>query len=213
MHVAAYGHERSASRAASATASSSGSPTRRSSSGSWRRPARRPPRGAATPTRSSASSARRATSAPTSPTRASRCAGSRRWSRTTSWTMIERYGFDSEIPAALTDYVKARKFYDYKDTAASAPSTAMFVTTRSVDRFCVLGDGRAGDGQAEGARVDRRRPVQHLPDDEGQDETLAAYGKEIIPRSAASRLRARSQEREARRVPGINPRQTASALR
>ena len=35
---------------------------------------------------SSASSARRATSRTTSPTRASRCAGSRRWSRTTSWT-------------------------------------------------------------------------------------------------------------------------------
>src|SRR6266508_2533169 len=28
--------------------------------------------------------------------------------------LIERYGFDSEIPSALTDYVKARKFYDYK---------------------------------------------------------------------------------------------------
>ncbi|HYZ20269.1 MAG TPA: TIGR03842 family LLM class F420-dependent oxidoreductase, partial [Gaiellaceae bacterium] len=29
--------------------------------------------------------------------------------------LVERYGFESEIPAALTDYVKARKFYDYKD--------------------------------------------------------------------------------------------------
>src|SRR5947208_13893823 len=29
--------------------------------------------------------------------------------------LIERYGWDSEIPAALTDYVRARKFYDYKD--------------------------------------------------------------------------------------------------
>ena len=38
------------------------------------------------PTRSSASSARRATSRTTSRTRASRCAGSPRWSRTTSWT-------------------------------------------------------------------------------------------------------------------------------
>ena len=38
------------------------------------------------PPSSSASSARRATSRTTSPMRASRCAGSRRWSRTTSWT-------------------------------------------------------------------------------------------------------------------------------
>ena len=49
------------------------------------RPRARPPRRrVATRLRSSASSARRATSPTTSPTRASRCAGSRRWSRTTS---------------------------------------------------------------------------------------------------------------------------------
>src|SRR6476646_5125858 len=29
--------------------------------------------------------------------------------------LIERYGWDSDIPSALTDYVKARKFYDYKE--------------------------------------------------------------------------------------------------
>ena len=49
----------------------------------------RPPRGRGGGARSrrssSASSARRATSPTTSPTRASRCAGSRPWSRTTSW--------------------------------------------------------------------------------------------------------------------------------
>ena len=38
--------------------------------------------------------------------------------------LIERYGFESEIPAALTEFVKARKFYDYKDHAASGPPTA-----------------------------------------------------------------------------------------
>ena len=82
----ATGRRRSPSPVASATASSSSSPTRRSSSGSWTRPARPPRRRAATRRRSSASSARRATSPTTSPTRASRCAGSRRWSRTTSRT-------------------------------------------------------------------------------------------------------------------------------
>ena len=29
--------------------------------------------------------------------------------------LIEKYGRDSDIPKELTDYVKARKFYDYKD--------------------------------------------------------------------------------------------------
>src|SRR6266513_51070 len=46
----------------------------------------RPRRRGVTRGSSSASSARRPTSPTTSPTRASRCAGSRPWSRTTSWT-------------------------------------------------------------------------------------------------------------------------------
>src|ERR687895_742544 len=29
--------------------------------------------------------------------------------------LIERYGFDSEIPKELTDFVRARKFYDYEE--------------------------------------------------------------------------------------------------
>ena len=81
--------------------------------------------------------------------------------------LIERYGFDSEIPAALTDFVKARKFYDYKDHCRVGAKHGEFVTDEICDRFCVLGNGRAGHREAEGARVDRRRPVQHLPDDRG----------------------------------------------
>ena len=80
------GRRHSPSPVASATAWSSSSPTRRSSSGSWAPRARRPRRRAATRASSSASSARRATSPTTSPTRASRRAGSRRWSPITSRT-------------------------------------------------------------------------------------------------------------------------------
>ena len=53
--------------------------------------------------------------------------------------LIERYGFDSEIPAALTDYVKARKFYDYKDHSRVGAKHGEFVTDEICDRFCVLG--------------------------------------------------------------------------
>src|SRR5229473_7516187 len=54
--------------------------------------------------------------------------------------LIERYGFDSEIPATLTDYVKARKFYDYKDHSRVGAKHGEFVTDEIVDRFCVLGN-------------------------------------------------------------------------
>ena len=79
--------------------------------------------------------------------------------------LIERYGFDSEIPDALTEYVKARKFYDYKEHSRVGAKHGEFVTDEIVDRFCVLGNAAAGDAEAEGARVGRRRPVQHLPHD------------------------------------------------
>ena len=49
--------------------------------------------------------------------------------------LIERYGFDSEIPAALTEYVKARKFYDYKDHSRVGAAHGEFVTDEIVDRF------------------------------------------------------------------------------
>ncbi len=55
--------------------------------------------------------------------------------------LIERYGFDSdEIPTALTDFVKARKFYDYKDHSRVGAKHGEFVTDEICDRFCVLGN-------------------------------------------------------------------------
>ena len=71
--------------------------------------------------------------------RASRCAGSRRWFPTTSWTSIERYGFESEIPKELTEFVRARKFYDYKEHSRVGAKHGEFVTDEICDRFCVLG--------------------------------------------------------------------------
>ena len=53
--------------------------------------------------------------------------------------LIEKYGWDSEIPAALTDFVKARKFYDYKDHGRVGAEHGEFVTDEICDRFCVLG--------------------------------------------------------------------------
>jgi alkanesulfonate monooxygenase SsuD/methylene tetrahydromethanopterin reductase-like flavin-dependent oxidoreductase (luciferase family) len=53
--------------------------------------------------------------------------------------LIERYGFDSEIPRELTDYVRARKFYDYDEHSRVGARHGAFVTDEICDRFCVLG--------------------------------------------------------------------------
>ena len=80
--------------------------------------------------------------------------------------LIDRYGTDgSVVPKALTDYVEARKFYDYNEHSRVGAAHGAFVTDEICDRFSVLGTRRAGDGEAAGARGDRRRPVLDLPDD------------------------------------------------
>jgi probable F420-dependent oxidoreductase len=96
--------------------------------------------------------------------------------------LIERYGADSdEIPSALTDFVKARKFYDYKEHSRVGAKHGEFVTDEICDRFCVLGN-------AENA-TEKLRELESIGVDQfniylmthGQEETLAAYGERIIP--------------------------------
>ena len=96
--------------------------------------------------------------------------------------LIERYGADSdEIPAALTDFVKARKFYDYKEHSRVGAKHGEFVTDEICDRFCVLG----GAEQV----TEKLRELESIGVDQlniylmthGQEETLAAYGDRIIP--------------------------------
>jgi probable F420-dependent oxidoreductase len=98
--------------------------------------------------------------------------------------LIERYGWESEIPEALTDFVKARKFYDYKDHSRVGAAHGEFVTDDICDRFCVLGNV----AQA----TEKLRELESIGVDQfniylmtGQQEsTLQAYGDEIIPKFA-----------------------------
>jgi probable F420-dependent oxidoreductase len=95
--------------------------------------------------------------------------------------LIERYGFDSEIPAALTDYVKARKFYDYKEHSRVGARHGEFVTDEICDRFCVLGTpDQATEKLKELESIGVGQFNIYLMT-QGQEETLAAYGGEIIP--------------------------------
>ena len=95
--------------------------------------------------------------------------------------LIERYGWDSEIPAALTDYVKARKFYDYKEHSRVGARHGEFVTDEICDRFCVLGNAEQATKklkELECVGVDQFNVYLMT---HSQEETLEAYGKEIIP--------------------------------
>src|SRR5919199_1011548 len=96
--------------------------------------------------------------------------------------LIERYGADSdEIPAALTDYVKARKFYDYKEHSRVGAKHGEFVTDEICDRFCVLGTAEQATQklrELESVGVDQFNIYLMT---QGQEETLAVYGEDILP--------------------------------
>ncbi|HAM26663.1 MAG TPA: TIGR03842 family LLM class F420-dependent oxidoreductase, partial [Microbacteriaceae bacterium] len=95
--------------------------------------------------------------------------------------LVERYGTDSEIPKELTDYVAARKFYDYNDHSRVGAQHGEFVTDEIADRFSVLGtveQVKAKLKELESIGVDQFNIYLMT---HGQEEILKAYGDEIIP--------------------------------
>jgi probable F420-dependent oxidoreductase len=102
--------------------------------------------------------------------------------------LIERYGWDSDIPSELTDFVKARKFYDYKDHSRVGAAHGEFVTDEICDRFCVIGsaeDCTAKLRELESVGVDQFNVYLMT---NAQEETLEAYGRDIIPQFAGPQL-------------------------
>ncbi|MGH3109300.1 MAG: TIGR03842 family LLM class F420-dependent oxidoreductase [Gaiellaceae bacterium] len=100
--------------------------------------------------------------------------------------LVERYGFDSEIPSELTDFVKARKFYDYEEHSRVGAKHGEFVTDEICDRFCVLGNAEQAATklrELESVGVDQFNIYLMT---EGQEETLAAYGRDVIPQVAGA---------------------------
>jgi probable F420-dependent oxidoreductase len=95
--------------------------------------------------------------------------------------LVSRYGEDSEVPHALTDYIKAREGYDYSHHGKAGKPTHDFVPDDIVDRFCVLGtveDHVAKLSELKDLGVDQFN-IYLMHD--AQEATLDAYGKDIVP--------------------------------
>jgi probable F420-dependent oxidoreductase len=98
--------------------------------------------------------------------------------------LIEKYGWDSDIPSELTDFVKTRKGYDYKDHSRVGAKHGDFVTDEICERFSVIGSveqctKKLRELEAVGVDQFNIYLMTH-----GQEETLEAYGREIIPQFA-----------------------------
>ena len=114
--------------------------------------------------------------------------------------LIERYGYESEIPHELTEYVRVRKFYDYDEHSRVGAKHGEFVTDEICDRFCVLGNAEQATAklkELEAIGVDQFNIYLMT---HGQEEDLAAYGRDIIPQFSRNCLSADSVDRRAERA-------------
>ena len=96
--------------------------------------------------------------------------------------LIGRYGADgSVVPKALTDYVPDETNYDYDEHSRVGAKHGEFVTDEICDRFCVLGNAEQASAklkELEAIGVDQFNIYLMT---HGQEEDLAAYGKDIVP--------------------------------
>ena len=105
--------------------------------------------------------------------------------------IVSRYGDDSAVPKALTDYIKGREGYDYNEHGQVGNVHTAFVPDEIVDRFCILGPVQEHVRRLQELRalgVDQFAVyLQH----DAKDETLQAYGEKVIP-AIADTVRART---------------------
>jgi probable F420-dependent oxidoreductase len=100
--------------------------------------------------------------------------------------IIRVHGEGGNIPRALTDYIRDRDRYDYKDHSRVGAAHGSFVTDEICDRFTVIG--------SSAQIIEKLRELESIGVDEwivylmtnGQEETLEAYGREVIPALASS---------------------------
>ena len=95
--------------------------------------------------------------------------------------IVERYGSQSDVvPAALTDYIRGRKGYDYSHHGRAGHPDTEFVPDEIIDRFCVLGPVER--------HLERLNELRELGVDQfalylmhdNEDGTIEAYANEII---------------------------------
>ncbi|MEO7005682.1 MAG: TIGR03842 family LLM class F420-dependent oxidoreductase [Terrimesophilobacter sp.] len=95
--------------------------------------------------------------------------------------IVAKYGSDSSVPEALTDYIKAREGYDYNEHGLVGNTHTSFVPDDIVDRFCILGTAQQHIEKLTALRelgVDQFAGyLQH----DNKEETLRVYGETVIP--------------------------------
>ncbi len=95
--------------------------------------------------------------------------------------LVGRYGEASEVPAALTEYVRERQGYDYLHHGKPDSPSVGFVSDEIVDRFCLVGSAADHvERLAELASLGVGQFALYLMHD-GAEDTFEAYRATVIP--------------------------------
>jgi alkanesulfonate monooxygenase SsuD/methylene tetrahydromethanopterin reductase-like flavin-dependent oxidoreductase (luciferase family) len=94
--------------------------------------------------------------------------------------IVTRYGEGSDVPRALTDYLKGRQGYDYSHHGRAGNPSVDFVSDEIVDRFCLVGPSSA--------HVERLQELRSLGVDQfalylmhdGAAVTLKSYAETVV---------------------------------
>jgi probable F420-dependent oxidoreductase len=98
--------------------------------------------------------------------------------------LLKRYD-QSQLPPTLTEYLQRREFYDYSEHSRIGAAHGSFVDDETCDRFCILGsvDDHIAKLQAMADRGVRQFNIYLMTG--SQEDTLRAYGEQIIPQFQA----------------------------
>ena len=95
--------------------------------------------------------------------------------------IVSKYGGDSDVPAALTDYVAGRTGYDYNSHGKSHNDHVDFVPDEIVERFCVLGTAEEHIAKLEKLRALGVTQFAGYLQHDNKEETMRVYGETVIP--------------------------------
>ena len=95
--------------------------------------------------------------------------------------IVARYGEDSPVPKALTDYITGREGYDYNEHGQAGNVHTRFVPDEIVDRFCVLGPVEEHIRRLQELKALGVHQFAVYLQHDDKDGTLQAYGEKVIP--------------------------------
>jgi probable F420-dependent oxidoreductase len=102
--------------------------------------------------------------------------------------IVAKYGTDSAVPRALTEYIEGREGYDYNQHGRAGNVHADFVPDEIVDRFCILGTADEHVAKLHAlAELGVDQFAGYLQHD-NKEETMRVYGETVIPALAAPRV-------------------------